>query len=154
MGLDMYLSGKKYIKDWNHNYPDGVIPDDSVEKQVAKAVDINLPVTHVEFELGYWRKANAIHQWFVKNVQGDEDNCQESCVSEEKLKELLSLVEQVLADTTRAGELLPPQAGFFFGSTDIDEWYFQDLESTKEILTKAIEAQESLGIEVYYSASW
>lgn len=34
-------------------------------------------------DVGYWRKANAIHAWFVKNVQGGVDNCQSHEVSKE-----------------------------------------------------------------------
>ena len=26
-------------------------------------------------EVGYWRKANAIHGWFVRNVQNGKDDC-------------------------------------------------------------------------------
>jgi hypothetical protein len=36
------------------------------------------------------------------------------------------------ADQKRCAELLPTQSGFFFGSTDYDEWYFNDV---KEVLS-------------------
>jgi len=50
-------------------------------------------------ELGYWRKANAIHAWFVKNVQNGIDECQEANVTREQLTELKSLCERVIAGT-------------------------------------------------------
>ena len=33
------------------------------------------PHNHIAEQVGYWRKANAIHQWFVDNVQDGEDDC-------------------------------------------------------------------------------
>jgi len=44
----------------------------------------------------YWRKANAIHGWFVSNVMGDEDECREFYVPMEKLKELYADCKSVL----------------------------------------------------------
>jgi len=38
-------------------------------------------------------------------------------------------------------ELLPPSEGFFFGSSDIDDYYWQDLEYTVEQL-KDIDKEE------------
>jgi hypothetical protein len=35
-----------------------------------------------------------------------------------------------------AKELLPTQAGFFFGSTDYDEYYYEDLVYTRDLLDK------------------
>lgn len=54
-------------------------------------------------EVAYWRKANHIHQWFVENVQGDEDDCQEYRVSREQLQTLLETVNTVL----QASVLIP-----------------------------------------------
>ena len=95
----------------------------------------------------YWRKANAIHKWFVDNVQYGEDDCGSYEVSVEQLKELrktckkvlksTKLIEvtkvdpyKVLEDPSVAEELLPTQSGFFFGGTEYDEWYWNDLEMT------------------------
>lgn len=47
-------------------------------------------------EVGYWRKANQIHGWFVENVQGGIDDCGYYKVSKQNVEELLSLCNQVL----------------------------------------------------------
>lgn len=47
-------------------------------------------------EIGYWRKANQIHHWFVENVQGGEDNCEEYKVTREQLGGLLDIVQEVI----------------------------------------------------------
>lgn len=47
-------------------------------------------------EVAYWRKANAIHKWFVDNVQDGIDECQESPVTREQLNELLAVCHEVI----------------------------------------------------------
>lgn len=49
-----------------------------------------------EEEVGYWRKSNQIHNWFVENVQDGEDDCGTYKVGIKKLTELLKTVETVL----------------------------------------------------------
>ena len=44
----------------------------------------------------YWRKANAIHQWFVEHVQNGEDDCGTYEVSVEQLQELRDTCMKVL----------------------------------------------------------
>ena len=156
MGLDMYLTGKRYMSK--------VFREDDAEKQAAiqklfpelagrqgRWGDAS-PVKQVEIEAGYWRKANQIHQWFVENVQGGEDECRPHYVSREQLQELRALCEEVLADKSKAPELLPTASGFFFGNTDYDEWYFQGLEQTVKIIDDCLELPESWDFE--YRSSW
>ena len=48
-------------------------------------------------EIGYWRKANQIHKWFVDNVQGGEDDCgYHDEVTKEVLENLLAICKKVL----------------------------------------------------------
>ena len=84
MGLDMYLSRKKYVgANYEHRKVKGEIHINIGEKHLP--VDFN-KVTYIEEEVGYWRKANQIHKWFVDNVQDGEDNCELHYVSLESLK--------------------------------------------------------------------
>lgn len=108
----------------------------------------------VSVQVGYWRKENAIHRWFVDNVQDGEDNCAEYFVSREKLQELKELCEKVLADNSLADEELPTADGFFFGSTDYDEWYFSGLRDTVEIVNTVLSSPEYENWEFYYQSSW
>ena len=49
-------------------------------------------------EVGYWRKANQIHNWFVENVQDGVDDCgYHNEVTKEDLEELLNICEIVLS---------------------------------------------------------
>jgi len=66
MGLDMYLNARCFLR---HG-------EDYFKKVVADQFpDIGMEVQEVIFEAMYWRKANAIHRWFVENVQGGQDDC-------------------------------------------------------------------------------
>jgi hypothetical protein len=101
-------------------------------------------------ELGYWRKANAVHRWFVQNVQGGIDDCEPYRVSKSNLKELFDTCQTVLDNPDNANEILPTSSGFFFGATNYDTWYFENLRSTMNICRKAMITQG----EIFYQASW
>ena len=89
MGLDMYLSARKHVNkiDWQKldrggelDYAAATIPQwneivNAAGLSHVAAVDDIYGVS-VSVNAAYWRKANAIHKWFVDNVQDGEDNCQ------------------------------------------------------------------------------
>jgi len=153
MGLDMYLSKKTCVKNWDHTPKEDRFSV-LVKKGGKKYIGIKPErIAEIEEEIGYWRKANMIHAWFVKNIQGGEDNCGDYFVSEEDITTLLSLVKKVLKNKKLAEELLPTTSGFFFGSENYDEYYFKDLENTKEILENAL-VEIKNGGDIYYSSSW
>ena len=184
MGLDMYLNKKTYVQNWNHTKPEhrysitvlrGGLPVESIKPE---------SIIYIEEQVAYWRKANAIHAWFVRECQDGVDECQTTYVSREKLEELLQDVTTVLAsaqtiegsihtgttwdakgkhedyedgkviaDPTIAHNLLPTQPGFFFGGTDYDQYYIQDLTYTKATLEGILGEDDEIG-EYYYNASW
>ncbi|MBR1775957.1 hypothetical protein IJ750_02645 [bacterium] len=132
MGLDMYLNKKTYI---GANYEFNNISGTLALKRDNVPIPIQLnKVRFILEEQAYWRKANQIHRWFVNNVQKGVDDCGTYEVSGEELLRLVDLCKRVLADHTLADSLLPSQDGFFFGSTEYDEYYFEDLENTLEQL--------------------
>ena len=152
MGLDMYLYKKNYI--WQGEW---VKPEVKQEVLVKKGGDVDTTikperVKYVVEEVGYWRKANQIHEWFVQNVQDGKDDCQESYVSREQLEELLGVCRIVKIDKEKAEQLLPTQSGFFFGGTEYDEYYYQDIDNTIEILEEALSDEKA--DDFAYRASW
>lgn len=148
MGLDMFLTA--------HNYYSEYGTDESKAEQVKIQRVVSgtngLRVSGVELDVGYWRKANAIHNWFVNNVQSGEDDCKRYYVDRGQLKELKELCERVLADHDVADDELPSQEGFFFGGTEYDEYYFNDLRDTVEIIDRALGV--GYNFDFYYHASW
>lgn len=158
MGLDMYLEERRYIgAQYDHNKITGSI--DLAEDGTPIDIDLRR-VKEITLDAGYWRKANAIHKWFVDNVQDGVDECQSSYVSFEQLKELKDLCNLILTAEGKEREsliikLLPPTEGFFFGNTSLDtpegmEWYLQDLTDTVAIIDKLEEGKASF----YYQSSW
>jgi hypothetical protein len=147
MGLDMYLNAERYL--WGHEEGD---------KQISENIGqlIGLPtdgkVKTITVEAGYWRKSNQIHNWFVANVQDGKDECQDSYVSREQLKELREVCQKVLDNNELAEKLLPTASGFFFGGTEYDQWYFNDLEETIKIIDNALLMPEQWDFN--YRSSW
>lgn len=153
MGLDMYLNASRYLS----NYDDADMEKKAEMLKLFPELEVYLteevsPIRTVVAEIGYWRKANQIHKWFVDNVQEGVDDCKSYYVDRDQLNELKSLCERVLANHDLAGELLPTGAGFFFGSTEYGEYYFQDLEETIKIIDKALVL--SYDWDLAYQSSW
>lgn len=123
-------------------------------------------------ELIDWRKSNMIHKWFVDNVQNGNDDCNDYPVTIDNLKELISVIDEILGitikekivhslkdgfDKEKAEELLPTQSGFFFGSTDYDEYYLEDLKRTQKVLKTFLEGLNEAKIKdlkITYWSSW
>ena len=143
MGLDMFLNGEKHI-----------CSDDEVEIIVKPDILNGYRIKRIVIELLYWRKSNQVHMWFVKNIQKGKDDCKRYYVKEKQLKELYDTVCAVLLDRTKAKTLLPTQGGFFFGGTDYNEYYFQDLEETKTGLEKIFNSGILKDFLMYYWSSW
>lgn len=157
MGLDMFLTAKMdvNVEDWyNEEVKAKRIP---IAELITFTFDLpkNAKLSSVGFEVGYWRKANQIHQWFVKNVQNGEDDCGSYYVSSEDLTQLRDLCSELLVNKNieEAEQKLPTAAGFFFGSVEYDEWYWVELEQTVEICNTALKMIEK-NAWIYYQSSW
>lgn len=114
-------------------------------------------VSHIVEDVGYWRKANQIHNWFVENCGEGVDECQEIPVTRQDLETLLKICKEILkrkAWKSYAREHLPTQEGFFFGSTDYDDYYLEDIKSTVEIIEPLLTEEEDGYTSYYYQASW
>lgn len=147
MGLDMYLTAKRYIYDFGD--------DDQPLRDALNSLKANgMEVKELSYRAGYWRKANQIHKWFVDNVQEGNDNCGEYLVTTEQLERLLELVNEVLRNRDKANEVLPTANGFFFGSCTYDEGYFDDLIQTKAIIENVLALDNFNRYDIYYSSSW
>lgn len=154
MGLDMHLYRRHYVKQWTHIKPErqyavqvsqgGTVRDDIRSDRVAYAVE----------EVAYWRKANQIHAWFVANCQDGTDDCGHHHVERSQLVDLLDLVKRVQANRGTAEEELPTQSSFFFGGTEYDEYYWQDLADTEAKLTAILAEPDPDHADFEYHSSW
>lgn len=157
MGLDQYLYANKNIgsAEWrgaeeNKQFSEVINAMDAT-RMIEKA---DFPHASISIEVAYWRKANQIHGWFVKNVQDGDDDCREYYVDRDHVRALLTTCQAVLEDRSKAERLLPPMQGFFFGSDGIDEWYWQDIENTIDMLSYVLDNVDTSEWSLYYRSSW
>lgn len=120
MGLDMYLktNGKNVCKAANK-------ASGSDSWQVAYGTAI------------YWRKANAIHKWFVDNVQYGEDDCGSYEVSVEQLLELRDACKKVI----RSSKLVE---GKVFAGRRFENNRFVDITEPGKVILDPSVAEELL----------
>ena len=182
MGLDMYLNKKHYVQNWSFQAPEE--QHEVIVKKGGEVVKHINPsrINYVEEQVMYWRKFNALHAWFVENVQGGVDECQVSYVSRIQLEDLLAVLRKVessleasaktkqkirigynadgemfdeidvFEDTSVAEDLFPTQEGFFFGGTEYDDYYLQQVKETITMLEAELEVED--GGDYLYHASW
>lgn len=150
----MYLNARKYVGDWSH----AKTAERTLYRQIASAYGLNgwrckgSPHLYADVSVAYWRKANQIHSWFVRNCQDGKDECQRSYVSRAQLEELRELCQKAISN--KDASLLEPQEGFFFGATDIDDYYWQDLADTVKQLDRILSNETFKDWEFEYHSSW
>lgn len=146
MGLDMYLSAKRYL--WSFNEHDKALAD-----KIDAEIGLNSlgRTKEISREAFYWRKAWAIHHWFVVNAQYGEDDCKEYWVERYQLQELLDTLKRVDQNPSLAEDILPLQADDDEGK----EWELEQIRRTIPALDKLIN-DENLKEhwDFYYSSSW
>lgn len=110
-------------------------------------------------EVHYWRKANSIHNWILKETGTSSDfNAGDNDIEITK-DMLIKFVEQaktVLKDRSdeTSARLIPSCSGFFFGSTEYDEWYYDDIKDTAEKFLELVNTFDFEGYKLLYSCSW
>jgi hypothetical protein len=191
MGLDMYMYSAKKVKGLNakdYERADNAVSSLKVQesfipkvresikgksKQVFDELDSSVKVRgdymswySIFEDIGYWRKANAIHNFFVQECQNGVDECQLSIVKKTHLKDLLKrckramslkdiyLNDGIIKDGEGIETFLPTQGGFFFGGTEFNEWYFNDVEETIDLITKVLKETDFDKQVIFYRASW
>lgn len=148
----MYLRKETYVKNWDFHKPE--------EKWNITATRGGKPsrirperVCYITEEIAYWRKFNALHTFIVKHFADGVDECQKIFLYDVELKKIHHTLKTILDDTSLAGELMPPSEGFFFGSYEIDEWYWKDVENAYKVFSEILSDGEDYR-EYYYQASW
>ena len=183
MGLDMYLYKKTYVKNWNHMSPEErhkitIKKGNKVRKDIKPE-----RVSYIVEEVGYWRKFNALHNRFVQDCADGVDDCKEMLVPKETMEQILNDLKEikvsldkspkkkvqvevgwsggekmydeieVYEDTSVVEDLLPPTPGFFFGSTEVDKYFYQEVCNTIELFEELLTENEGAG-DFHYEASW
>ena len=97
-------------------------------------------------EIAYFRKVNFLMTYF-----GYEGNCEYKLIEKAEVEELIDRCKKVLDNHELAGELLPTASGFFFGSTNYDDWYFLDVENVRMTFERMLKNVdwETEAVEMY-----
>ena len=133
-------------------------------------------------ELAYFRKVNFIQKFFEDKYEIPD--AESVPITKENLQELADLCERVMDKFEEwdgakealdsddyieppkhiqdyAAELLPTCDGFFFGSTDYDNWYFNDVKDTMNTIREVIqevedtyEVEDADNYQLFYRAWW
>jgi len=158
MGLDMYLNSTNRT---NHSIEElQAIDHDTLTPESPEAAPF-LPLREYEYmrdvysifhEVAYWRKFNALHNWFVQRVQGGIDECQLSEIHKDTLTALIDDLRAVSNGETV--EVLEPVSGFFFGSTDKDEYYLERINKALNTFEKILQTFDFKKYRLFYRASW
>ena len=160
MGLDMYLYARKYVSRFDYNNGERIERGDYAALADTAPADLTkygeFSGIEIDYPVLYWRKANAIHGWFVNECAGGVDECQPIYVSRESLVKLRDLCSAVVKQPAMAGDILPPTSGFFFGSYEIDDWYMEDMKRTVKALDHVLSTipADDWNWSFIYQASW
>ena len=127
MGLDMYLTGSKYLPSFEN-----VQTEDGFRLKERR------------LELGYWRKHPNLHGYIVNTFNQGVDDCHEIELCKADIENIIDTVKK---------EKLPNTEGFFFGKTDGSEKK-ETLEILNGALKWMKEETESEWRSVIYQASW
>ena len=135
MGLDMYLTGRKFNASMNGSPKD----------------DEGYEIEALHIKLGYWRKHANLHGYIVQTFAEGEDNCQDIELSLENLEQILEAV--------KAPTCMAKTEGFFFGeSSNTQDQIDEDVAIISRaigFLTAPIVTQErDIWRTVIYRASW
>lgn len=100
-------------------------------------------------KVAYFRKVNFLMSFFDY-----EGNCEYVPIDKNQVIDLIDTCKQVLENYNRANELLPTQCGFFFGSTDYDEFYFSDVKDVLDKFTEILDTTDWDNDELVMYAWW
>lgn len=147
MGLDqyIYISKENLTDNYYENLGEAVYENDEIQYYND---------TSVLTEIAYFRKSNWLHGYFDRLCEertGHEiGDCEYFVFNKRDLHTLLETVRDVIAtdSVAYAEDWLPPQSGFFFGSTAIDDYYFEDLQDFVDTMEKWEDSDEQF---VYYA---
>lgn len=154
MGLDQWLKAKIYVGgEYGHRDVSGELkfPKEfsNDELVIFKAREIS----EVSITIAIWRKANAIHNWFIENIQNGVDDCGSYVVTRDQIIELIEACKAVISGEAKP-ESLPTKSGFFFGSTEYNQSYMEDLKYTVISLEKILNDPRLSNVYFEYSSSW
>ena len=170
MGLDMYLYARKYVTKFdytNFNRDMANMPPINKEWETLAALPPKGLMDNaqdfggisVSYPVGYWRKAHAIHDWFVNELAHGVDECQEISVSRVDLEILRNSCKAILSSDEMEEEAAEQNLDSIPGldGNKIDEWYIESLKDTVAMIDNVLSIIQNDSPDYWqfiYQASW
>lgn len=134
--------------DWKiHTYTDAILDLPDLKARLDREVE----GAYEEYN-AYFRKVNFLFYYFDRTLGKMYDSAY-AFVDVDDVDDIIDRCEQVLKDHSLAHSLLPTQDGFFFGSTDYDNWYFSDVKDCLRQMKKYRKLLKD-GVTGYVIFSW
>lgn len=114
LGINVTKIAKSMVKTNTNSWKD-------YEKLIDELNDIDCE--NFEF-LAYFRKVNFLFEFFSGSLNEEETT---AVITRGEMEELIEKCEFVLNNRDKASEILPTCDGFFFGSLDYDDYYFESV---------------------------
>jgi hypothetical protein len=130
-----------------HPYTKAVLDLPELEEQLKKEVEM----AYEPYD-AYFRKSNFIFYYFESTIGTMQDEWF-AFVRPEDVDDIIDRCERVLRNHGLAHQLLPTQSGFFFGSTDYDDWYFEQVKDCLKQMKKYRKLLKD-GVTGYVIFSW
>lgn len=128
---------------------------------LADDVDVrDLPDEETEF-VAYFRKVNFLIPFFDY-----EEDCSYVEIDKEQVEKLVKTCDLVLKCKPQKGKnltkkakdevhtLLPTTDGFFFGNTDYNDWYFEDVKNVKDTFSELLKTFNWEENALFMLCSW
>ena len=128
MGLDITFNRIKRVELSQEAQEDrfGMVALDELYNNVELVYD----------ELAYYRKVNFLYRYFSDYMDA---NGIMAVVDKYAIEDIIECCKEVLADNSKAEELLPTVNGFFFGSTEYDKYYFKEVAQVLKDFEKILQ---------------
>ena len=133
--------------DWKiHPYTDGILDLPDLKAKLDREVE----GAYEEYN-AYFRKVNFLFKYYEDRGKMYEQYY--AFTDADDVDDLIDRCERVLKNHGLAYSLLPTQEGFFFGSTDYDDWYFSDVKDCLKQMKKYRKLLKD-GVTGYVIFSW
>lgn len=147
MGLDIFFRKRVRTENDNKEY------ENHRKKMVERYRfnDYNMLINDEKvIEIGYFRKVNFLMGVFDRDQTGEYIK-----INKHDLLDLQERCDKVLEhrDAATANAFLPPQSGFFFGCTDINDNYFSDVENVVEWLENILPTLDDEDV-IYFEGNY
>lgn len=106
---------------------------------------------YIRMEYSSFRKFNALHGYFAK--YHDVDDIHEVELTEDIVKEIYSILDEICRNPEQSRELLPVYDGPFFGSFEYDRLYYSYVREARDAFYHA-QFIDRNQYRLVYSASW